>query len=760
MGVTVKIQKSEAASAPQILKFQREDWSLFRTIEGLQQRAGVPKERLRRLVLKELADNGLDTGAQVSVGERPDGSYYVEDDGPGIEPNEVASLFSIARPMVSTKLWRLPSRGALGNGLRVVAGAVLASEGSLTVITRNRRIRLRPERDGSTSVLGNDPADFPVGTRVEISFGPSMPREGRAPSWAETAIELAETGQSYTGKTSPWWYDVPQFRELLYASGAVPVRELIASFDGCSGAKAGEIVARAKLSRLLCEDVTADQAATLLRVARENAREVKPERLGRIGADAFADCAYGSATGVAEISGATIPYVIEAWASTLGEMYLLACVNRTPVTGQIYATRDKRDINIFGCGLRHTVAQAPKDAQFFIKLNITTPYMPITSDGKAPNMRPFVDGIATAIGSAVRKARRPTAGERRSQKDVVLDNLDEVIAKVSADGRFRFNQRQLFYALRPIVRDELDKELTTENFAGIITDYEAEHGEIPGMYREPRGSIYHPHQRQTITLGTLMVEDYDRPLWTFNKLLYIEKEGFTEALKDVRWAEQHDCALMSSKGFSTRAARDLVDKLAEHDEPITVFCVHDADAFGTMIYQTFQEETKARGARKVEIINLGLEPWEALAMGLEVESVETGEKRKPVADYVLSHEGEWEEWLQTRRVELNAMTTPQFIGWLDGKMTAFDKLIPPAEVLEKELAERIERKLRQAITERILREAGLDDQVTAAIAAIEKPGASALERGIKELFERQPDREWRNHIEAVAAKLAEPEGGV
>ena len=149
------------------------------------------------------------------------------------------------------------------------------------------------------------------------------------------------------------------------------------------------------------------------------------------------------------------------------------------------------------------------------------------------------------------------------------------------------------------------------------------------MYREPRGSIYHPHRDETITLGTLMVEEYDRPDWTFNKLLYIEKEGFSEALKEVRWGERHDCAIMSSKGFSTRAARDLIDKLAEHDEPVTVFCVHDADAYGTMIYQTLQEATKARKARKVTIINLGLEPWEAGAMGLEVEDVEEGRSASP-----------------------------------------------------------------------------------------------------------------------------------
>jgi Topoisomerase 6 subunit A/Spo11, Toprim domain len=750
-------QKSEAASAtlpaPRNLKFEREDWSLFRTIEGLQQRAGVPKERLRRLVRKELADNGLDNGADVRVGKLPKGSYYVEDDGSGIEPEEVASLFSIARPMVSTKLWRLPSRGALGNGLRVVAGAVLASEGSLTVITRNRRIGLRPERDGTTSVIGIDPVEFPVGTRVEISLGPALPADPYECLWAETAIKLSRFGQSYIGKSSPWWYDAAQFHELLYASGVTPVRELIANLDGCTGARAGEIVAEARLERALCEDINRDQAERLLQVARANARQVNPARLGTIGPDAFPDHAYARATGFATIAHETsVPYVIEVWAAAKeGKTTLNACVNRTPVTGRLSAARDKREINAFGCGLRHTIATAPKDAQFDIFLNVTTPYMPIISDGKAPNMEPFREGISSAAMTAVRRAHRPTTSGK-SEKDLVLDNLDDVIAKVSDDGKYRFNQRQLFYALRPIVREEKGKDLTLGHFTGIITDYEAEHGEIPGMYREPRGSIYHPHRDETITLGTLMVEEYDRPAWTFNKLLYIEKEGFSEALKDVAWGERHDCAIMSSKGFSTRAARDLIDKLAEHDEPITVFCVHDADAFGTTIYQTLQEATRARGARKIKIVNLGLEAWEAIAMSLEVEDLEENDRRKPVASYVLDHKGEWEEWLQTRRVELNAMTTPQFIEWLDRKMADYDKLIPPPEVLEQELADSIEKKVRAEITERILREANFEDQVAAAVAAISKPTGDVMAKEIEELFRREPEREWRDHIKEIASK--------
>jgi Topoisomerase 6 subunit A/Spo11, Toprim domain/Histidine kinase-, DNA gyrase B-, and HSP90-like ATPase len=730
--------------APQILEFQREDWWLFRTLDGLQQRAGVPKSKLRRLVLKELADNGLDAGAKVRVGEN-EGGFFVEDDGPGIDPDEVADLFSISRPMASSKLWRLPTRGALGNGLRVVAGAVLASQGKLTVMTRNRRIELRPERDGSTTVTKITPVDFPVGTRVEISFGKDLPEDSSALSWARAAINF--WGKSYNGKTSPWWYDAAAFHELLSAAGPRPVRELVANLDGCSGARAGEIVAEAKLGRALCESVTRAQSDKLLTVARANARQASPTRL--IGVGEIRNWEYAYQRGTAHHGEAYIPYLVEVWATSSRKTTLEVCVNRTPVTAEVGAYREKRDINIYGCEVYYRIAEAPKDKHFSIELNIITPYMPITSDGKAPNLQPFLEAIARAISSAVRKAHIPNSrGE--SIKAVVLDNLSDAIAKVSNDGQYRFNQRQILYALRPTVMAQLHKELTTENFTQIITDYENEHGEIAGMYREPRGSIYHPHERRTITLGTLMVESYERPEWKFNKLVYIEKEGFLEALKDEGWPERHDCAVLSSKGFSTRAARDLIDKLAEDDEPITVFCVHDADAHGTIIYQTLQEATKARGARKVTIINLGLEPWEAVDMDLEIEPIEEKDRQRPVADYVPE---QWREWLQTHRVELNAMTTPQFIAWLDGKMAEYDKLIPPAEVLKGELTARIAAKIRADVTERILREARLEEQVAAATAAIEKPDAGTLKEGIERLFEQAPGREWRDHIAAVVAKL-------
>src|SRR5262249_9582075 len=157
-----------------------------------------------------------------------------------------------------------------------------------------------------------------------------------------------------------------------------------------------------------CADITRHQADRLLVMAQANARKVNPDRLGSVGPEVWPDRAYARKTGFAEIAQNTsVPYVVEVWAKPAEKKtYLFAYVNRTPVTGTINAARDKRDIDAFGCGLRHTIAQAPKDAQFDIALNITTPFMPITSDGKAPNMEPFLDGIAAAAGMAVRKARR------------------------------------------------------------------------------------------------------------------------------------------------------------------------------------------------------------------------------------------------------------------------------------------------------------------------------------------------------------------
>jgi hypothetical protein len=232
----------------------------------------------------------------------------------------------------------------------------------------------------------------------------------------------------------------------------------------------------------------------------------------------------------------------------------------------------------------------------------------------------------------------------------------------------------------------------------------------------------------------------------------VEFTGFFEALKEAAWPERHDCALLTSKGQPTRAARDLLDLLGETGEEILFFAVHYADAAGTLIYQSLQEATRARPGRRVRVINLGLEPDEALAMGLEVEDVDAGERRKPIASYVPF---DWQPWLRRHRVELNAMTTPQFIAWLDDKMTAFGngKLVPPAGVLTNDLSETLEHRLHRQITEQILREAKIEDRVAAALQEIVLPLPEGLRPAVDHALIDQPAASWRAAIALIADQL-------
>lgn len=746
-------------------QFERQDWVLFRSIGTLSQKAGVPVRHLRRLVLKELVDNALDAGGEASIRVDETDTYIVEDDGPGIKgsPTDIARMFSINRPMVSSKLWRLPKRGALGNGLRVVAGAVLASGGKLTVTTRNAEHRLSPRDDGGTSV-SSSLTDYPIGTRICISFGQDMPHDPLAMRWGEDAIRMA-AGECYGGKASPFWYDADHFFELLQAGRERPVRELIAQLDGCSGAKAGLIAETFK--GMPCASLDRDQAVALLGAARSHAKPVSPKRLGSVGRIDSLPKWHAVETGSVQIGArnpkAEIPFVVEAWCEYHGsaedKVSISAFVNRTPIAGEIRGYRNKKNVSVHGCGLGHRFDA--ERGEYHIVFNIIAPHVPITTDGKEPDLTPFVKEIAAAIQAAVKRAKRaaPKAQARRSQKAAILANLRDAIDKNSAGGTIPFVCRNLYYSIRTQVLGELGGKLDYNYFQAVITDYENEHGYIAGLNRDARGTLYHPHTGESISVGTQSVERYNRPLWTFENLLFIEKEGFFETLKAVKWPERHDCALLTSKGFSTRAVRDLIDMLAaDVDERLRVFCIHDADAEGSMIFQTLQEETKARGRRKIEIINLGLDPWEAIQMGLQTEDREKTARGIPVAEYVKSRTDgtDWSAWLQWKRFELNAMTMPQFIAWLDRKMEehGVEKVIPPTDYVLDTIMDDTSDFLREAIRERVLAEADIEGQVKAALDHVVFPSADEIDSMLPTYLNDNPLEHWSDWASETARTIA------
>ncbi len=748
--------------------FAREDWTIFRSLGTLPQAAGVPLADLPRLIAKELGDNALDAGGLAEWGVDPEDSrvLYVQDAGPGIDGDDarIAEIFSLRPRLITSKLLRLPSRGALGNGLRVVTGAVVATGGRLVVATRGRRLLLRPNDDGTTTIEERLPWGA-SGTRIEVHLGEGLNFRMGSLAWLEDAERFAQGGDFYRGSSSPHWYDSDAFFELCRAAEGRSVRELVAELDGCSGAKAGKIAAgfqgrpASSLSRKECDD--------LLDAAREKARPVRPERLGAVGALPHLPEAYGKETGTITLGAgrgqhtATLPYVVEAWALKATKAKARICVNRTPVAGNVFTWLEKSEQAFSGCNASFKINAGRNPFQVWF--NVTIPYMPITTSGKDPDLSYLWRGLGGAALKAIQRAKRQQAGrtgEKRSQKEIIFECIPQAAEKASGGGETRFSERQLFYAVRPYLKAELgdDFELDYGHFERVVTEYEEEIGEdIPGMYRDTRGTLYHPHEGRDIPLGTLMVESYTRPAWTFNKILYCEKEGFFPILKAARWPERNDCALATSKGFASRAVKDIFDLLGETEEPIAFYCVHDADGYGTRIYDKLQNATRARPGRRVEIVNLGLEPQEALEMELQVEGV-SATRTISVGEYVSEKD---RLWLQKHRVELNAMTSPQFLEWLDRKFAeanAPGKVLPPPRVIQQRLEEEAKERVREAVEGRILREAKAEEQVAAALKHLPKAVKAAMEglpARVGQALEETPEAPWRAPVDEIAEEVAD-----
>ena len=113
------------------------------------------------------------------------GGYFIEDDGPGLDPDEVARLFSIAGR------WRRPrccacrraARSATACGSRPArCWRRTASSPSSPVACGWSSGR---SATATTIVVKRTACDRQIGTRIEISFGPALPEDPNALYWAQ-----------------------------------------------------------------------------------------------------------------------------------------------------------------------------------------------------------------------------------------------------------------------------------------------------------------------------------------------------------------------------------------------------------------------------------------------------------------------------------------------------------------------------------------------------------------------------------------------
>jgi hypothetical protein len=361
-------------------------------------------------------------------------------------------------------------------------------------------------------------------------------------------------------------------------------------------------------------------------------------------------------------------------------------------------------------------------------------------------------------------------------KEAALNIMKTAYLKASANGKLPALARQIMYAARPHIQRTADREIGKgfdQYFTQtLLPDYMMDHPSETANWNvvfDARGHFHEPHTKIEIPLGTLRVREYLAgvhrhrvkssggglkvdvretryptfgPKHRYGAILFIEKEGFMPLFKAARLAERYDLAIMSTKGMSVTASRNLVDTLCG-DHSIPLLTLHDFDKAGFSIVGTLQRNTRRYSFRhKINLIDLGLRMGDIA--GLETEDVYTQSPIK--ARLNLRENGATAEeidFLLTQRVELNAFASDTFLEWIEGKLKehGVSKVIPNEACLARAYRRAKERAFVQQKIDAALAEAG-------EIGKVEIP--DTLRAEVKDRLSKNPAATWDSVIRDLA----------
>jgi hypothetical protein len=314
---------------------------------------------------------------------------------------------------------------------------------------------------------------------------------------------------------------------------------------------------------------------------------------------------------------------------------------------------------------------------------------------------------------ASRISRRRDAlirSRRMTIREAAWSLMSQAYLKASSGGTLPAHARQIMYAARGEIQRLTGRTLDDQYFTQqLLPDFMNEYPSITADWDvvfDARGHFHEPHTGRIVPLGTIEVRRHLSeitahtlqelqvelpelaifptcgPDYRYGAILFVEKEGFLPLFEAVRLAERYDLAIMSTKGLSVTASRLLVDQLcAAHEMPLLV--LHDFDKSGFSILGTLQRDTRRYAFRnRIEVIDLGLRLDDVEDSGLEAEDVvhrfdpgpnlrENGATAEEIA------------FLQTRRVELNAFASGDFIAWIEHKLEQHGvaKIVPDQDAL-------------------------------------------------------------------------------
>jgi hypothetical protein len=466
---------------------------------------------------------------------------------------------------------------------------------------------------------------------------------------------------------------------------------------------------------------------------------------------------------------------VEAWVNAQKGEDAVAWVfvNRTPITGSIDAYQDGAKMRVIGCGL-DVLAETGK-ADYSVVVNITTPYMPITTDGKEPDLGKLDDLLTKLIGKVARAAYKTIRSSRDGLiKDAAWAVMEAAYLQASAGNTLPANARQIMYAARgPILeatgRETFDDAYFTQR---LLPDFIAENPELTQAWDvvfDARGHLVEPHTDEQVALGTLGVREYlgrktsekfelemggilyptSGPRNRYGGVLFVEKEGFGQLLEAARIGGRFDLAIASTKGMSVTAIRLLLDRI-QADGPVPVYVLHDMDITGRSIFGTLTTSGRRYEFKHdIPVHDLGLRHEDVVKMDLDSEPFDLGktdvEKTRETLVRHGASNGEIKMLIvDRRRVELNAMASDQFVAFLERRLRecGAQKVIPDAKTLEKAWRRGL---IRRRLAEEV-KSIRADAEGDADAAAV----PSDLEEQVQGMLKVNPTMPWD---EAVAAVL-------
>ena len=628
--------------------------------------------------------------------------------------------------------------------------------------------------------------------------------EGTAIGTADWATDRAWSRWRPSDPTSAYWYTSADLGRLIgtYIGKArnggrdYTLREFVSQFRGLAGSlKQKRVTSHLPGTRRLSDMVNGrgidNQKVALLLAMKSETKPVPPDALGVIGEAHFKTRLNNDEANYCCVRHkANISFVVEAaFAYDDGEAADFSLgLNSAPVVGsdpfgQTMLSGTYRQTTKFGYGIRG-LAQAFKLSHHdgaHLVVHVAHPALVFQDRGKSTAT--VSRDLAAAIGKAVSTVLKDHCASRKKEeneeerkrrkrnqekiartyipslREAVFMVMEEAAARASGNGTLPYSVRQLYYQVRPLIQEHTHKELSYAYFTpALVTEYEEAHGPLEGLIYDARGHLLAPHDDKKVPLGTVDVASYEIPAWEYDKILYIEKEGFETIFQATKLGQRYDMAIMMAKGFATRAAKQLLARATSRE--ITILVAHDADVAGYEIARTLAEETRTSKGLDIRVIDIGLSVDAALAMGLQRERV-TVKHELPAALVERLATNEY-NFLKHYRIELNAMATDQLVSWIEGELAEMGlarKVVPPDVVLKsaisEHLAEGIANRTQQAVTEAIEKLLGIDLLALGHELESElvKPDTAGHRDDLLAYMESLPVTHWRLWAERRAQKL-------